>query len=373
MSELDNICANLNKKFGRELAQKGVLFENLPRIPFSSARLNYMTHGGLPRGYLAEFYGEEHGGKTTTALDLLGQAQKVFKREYEEKVAKLEAIKNPNAEQKKQYAKLMETGPQKCVILDAETSLDVEWAQKLGVDTDELYLFRPEDQSAEDILQIGIDMSATGEVGFLLLDSIGSLYSEQQKEKTLQDKTYCGVAGALTTFSKKITRYAAEYGMIVVGINQVREDINSQYPRSSTPGGRAWRHQCAFRLQFTQGPFIDDKGVELISTCEAPAGNKVKVHIQKSKKFPRDRKEGFYTLNYQKGINEIADLVEVCLLEDVILRKGPYYYIMQGDEILQDEEGHDLQFQGKASLYAFIEDEEVILNYLKECLAPVYK
>lgn len=375
MSQLDAICQNLNKKFGKDLAQKGVLFEELPRIPFTSARLNYMTHGGLPRGYLAEFYGEEHGGKTTTALDLLGQAQKVFKKEWEEEIAKLEAIANPNKEQKQKYAQLQSTGPKKCVILDVETSLDVQWAQKLGVDTDELYLFRPEDQSAEDILQIGLDMCATGEVGFLILDSVGSLYSEQQQEKTLQEKTYCGIAGPLTTFSKKITRYASSYNMIVIGINQVREDINAQYVKATTPGGKAWRHQCAFRLQFSQGKFLDDKGAELTNTCEAPSGNKVMVHIQKSKKFPRDRKEGFYTLNYKIGIHEIADLVEVCLLEGVIARRGSYYYIMDNDleSVMKDEDGNDLQFQGKSQLYSFIEDEQVILDYLNECLVNVYK
>lgn len=371
MGQLDVICANLNKKMGGELLRKGAVFENIPRIPFSSHRLNHMMYGGFPRGYMAEFYGDGGGGKTTTALDLLANAQKLFKQEYEEQMAELEAIKNPTAEQKKKYAMLQARGPQKCLFLDAETSFDAEWATKLGVDVDDLYILTPENQSGEDILQIALDMSETGEVGFLILDSIGALYSEQEAEKTLTEKVYCGIAGALTRFSKKMTRLASKYKMVVVMINQVREVIDSQYIQFKTPGGKTFKHHCALRVMFSKGKYLDEKNAELASGCEEPAGNIVKVHIEKTKKFAPNRKEGFYTLNYEKGIDWIADLIDVCLLKGVIIRKGAYYTIMESDleTVLKDEEDNDLTFQGKASLYEFIEEEEVMCNYLKECLA----
>lgn len=369
MGQLDVICANLNKKMGAELLRKGATFENIPRIPFSSPRLNHMTYGGFPRGYMAEFYGDGGGGKTTTALDLLANAQKLFKKEYEEKIAELEAIKSPTAAQKKEYAMLVDRGPQKCLFLDAETSFDAEWATKLGVDVDDVYILTPENQSGEDILQIALDMAETGEVGFLLLDSIGALYSEQEVEKNLNEKVYCGIAGALTRFSKKITRLASKYKMAVIMINQVREVIDSQYVQYKTPGGKTFKHHCAVRIMFSKGKYLDEQNRELPQGCEEPSGNIVKIHIEKTKKFPPCRKEGFYTLNYERGIDYISDLIDVSLLNGVIVRAGAFYSILDTDgTVLKDEEDNDLKFQGKASLQEFIENEEVMYNYLIERL-----
>ena len=372
MSQLDVICAYLNKQMGSSLLHKGAMFEDIPRIPFTSPRLNHMTYGGFPRGYMAEFYGDGGGGKTTTALDLLANAQQLFQKEYEEKLTELEAIKSPTKEQKNQLARLQASGPQKCLFLDAETSFDAEWAEKLGVDVNNLYILTPENQSGEDILQIALDMSETGEVGFLILDSIGALYSEQEAEKNLNEKVYCGIAGALTRFSKKMTRLASKYNMAVIMINQVREVIDSQYVQFKTPGGKTFKHHCALRIMFSKGKYLDEKYAELASGCEEPAGNIVKVHIEKTKKFPPNRKEGFYTLNYEKGIDALADTIDVCLLKGIILRKGAYYTIMDSnsnfENPLTDEENNDLTFQGKASLYDFIENEEVIYKYLTECI-----
>ena len=116
MSQLDTICQNLNKKLGGELITKGVLYEDLPKIPFTSNRLNHMTYGGFPRGFMAEFYGDGGGGKTTTALDLVGNAQRLFQKEYEEKIAELEAIKQPNKAQKQEYARLKDAAPSNCLF-----------------------------------------------------------------------------------------------------------------------------------------------------------------------------------------------------------------------------------------------------------------
>lgn len=370
MSQLDVICLKLNKEFGGELITKGILYEDLPKIPFSSNRLNHMMYGGFPRGFMAEFYGDGGGGKTTTALDLIGNAQILFQKEWEDKIAELEAIKQPNKAQKQEYAKLKQSGPLKCLFLDVETTLDKEWAEILGVDVDSLYVFRPENQSAEDILQICLDMCETGEVGMVVLDSIGALYSDQEAEKTISEKVYCGVAGPLTRFSKKITRLSSKYKISVIMINQVREDIDAQYgTRLKTTGGKAFKHHCALRVMFMKGEYLDSRNEKLTSGCEEPAGNIVKVHIEKTKKFAPNRKEGFYVLNYSKGIDAVADLIEMCLIKGVIVRNGAYYSILDTDgTILKDDEDNDLKIQGKANLQEFIENTDVIYNYLKECI-----
>lgn len=370
MSKLDLICANLNKQAGGNILTKGIIYEDLPRIPFSSYRLNYMTHGGFPRGYMAEFYGDGGGGKTTTSLDILANAQKLFQKEWEEKIAELEEIKNPNKLQKQEYAALKESGPKKCIFLDIECTLDKEWATTLGVDINNLYVLTPENQSAETILQMALDLCDSGEVGLVILDSIGSLYSDQEAEKSLAEKTYCGVAGALTRFSKKMIRLSKQYGISVIMINQVREDMDAQYgTRLKTTGGKAFKHHCVLRMMFMKGEYLDERNGKLTSGCESPAGNIVKVHIEKSKKFPLDRKEGFYTLSYTKGVDKIADLIDVCILRGVIVRSGAFYSILDTDgTVLEDDEGTELKFQGKANLQEFIENTEPIYNYLIECL-----
>ena len=370
MSKLDAICSSLNKEAGGTILTTGIIYEELPRIPFSSYRLNYMTHGGFPRGYMAEFYGDEHGGKTTTALDILGNAQKLFKKEYEEKKAELEAIKNPNKTQKQEYAQLIDCGPKKCVFMDIECTLDREWAERLGVDVDSLYVYTPEEQGAETIFETALNMCETGEVGLVIIDSIGAMFSEAEGSKSIAEATYCGIAGPLTKFSKKIVRLNRKYGISVIAINQVRDDMDAMYgPRKKTPGGKAFKHQCALRMMFMKGEYLDERNNKLASNCEKPSGNIVKVHLAKSKKFPLDRKEGFYTLNYEKGIDKVADLIEVCILHGIIVRSGAYYSILDTDgSVLKDDEDNELKIQGKASLQEYIENTEVVYNYLIECL-----
>ena len=123
------------------------------------------------------------------------------------------------------------------------------------------------------------------------------------------------------------------------------------------------------RMMFMKGEYLDERNNKLTSGCEEPAGNVVKVHIEKTKKFAPNRKEGFYTLNYNKGIDEIADLIEVCLLKGIISRNGAYYSILDTNgSILTDDEDNEIKIQGKAYLQEFIENTQVIYNYLKECI-----
>ena len=116
----------MNKKSKSEVVTLGLPSYYYKRIPFTSPRMNYCTFGGLPTGKLIEFFGEEHGGKTTTALDIIANYQQM-----------------DNA--------------RKVLYVDAENTLDVEWAKKLGVDVDEMILFNPTSQSAEAIFQFILD------------------------------------------------------------------------------------------------------------------------------------------------------------------------------------------------------------------------
>ena len=336
MSNLESVMKDLNKKFKTNLVNEGLVFEKVPRIPFSSPRLNYMMYGGLPKGRIIEFAGEEGGGKTTTALDIVANAQKLIP---DKKVA----------------------------YIDVERTLDAEWATKLGVDVSSLILVSPEEQTAEQIFEITKALIETGEISVCVLDSLAAMVSAQAYSKTIEDKTYGGISMALTLFSKEMIPICARTGCMLIGINQVRDDMNSMYGGTTTTGGRAWRHNCSVRMTFMKSDYIDDKGTSLSRSCENPAGHYVKVALVKSKVCKLDRKIGFYTLKYLEGIDSLSDIIDIAIKENFIVGAGAWYSIIDPEtgELCQYE-GRDLKFQGKAKLREFLEENNEWLEELKE-------
>ena len=188
---LDQIIDEWNKDSGCVVAQKGIEEKVFKRIPFSSATANYMTYGGMPRGKAVEFFGPEGSGKTTSALDMIDQAQKIFEQEYEDELERLRSIVPTGVKQEREIkARLDNLKVKKCVYFDLENTLDLEWAQLLGVDVDNMYLVTPEADSAEKVLQKLLDMLDTGEVGLLVLDSVPHLVPQIIFEESMEKKRY---------------------------------------------------------------------------------------------------------------------------------------------------------------------------------------
>lgn len=329
-TKLDEIMKNTNKKFKEEIITQGLGEFSYKRIPFTSPRMNYCSFGGIPIGKITEFYGEEHGGKTTTALDIVANYQK--------------------SEDNRDV-----------LYIDAENTLDVEWAKKIGVDVDRIYILQPKSQSAEEIFQVICDSVDTGEVGLWVLDSIGALLSAQELEKTMEDKTYGGIAKPLTLFGKKIEMLMQRHKCTGIGINQVREDLNSTWGGISTPGGKAWKHFCAVRMQFSRGRFIDERGNELTRSAESPAGNIVMMSMTKNKTAPPTRRTGFYTLNYETGIDYLKDLVDVAIRFDIVRKSGAWFDIVNIDtgEIIEGK------IHGQANVYSYLEENPEQLIFVE--------
>lgn len=325
MSKLDEVIKGMNKKAGEEndIVTLGLPSYQHNKIPFTSPRMNYCTFGGLPVGKLIEFFGEEHGGKTTTALDIIANYQRM-------------------------------EGARKVLYVDAENTLDVDWARKLGVDVDNMITFKPTTQSAEEIFQFILDAIDTDEIGLWVLDSIGVLASSQELEKSMEEKTYAGISSALTVFGRKAEMLMQKHQCTGIGINQLRDDLGAMWGGAvKTPGGRAWKHYCCVRMQFSRGKFIDDKGNELSRSADTPAGNYVLMSLVKTKSCPPTRRTGFYTLNYEYGIDYLKDLVEVAIKYDIIQKSGAWL------SIIDTETGEVLEkFQGFTKLYAYLEDTE---------------
>lgn len=336
--KLDEIMKQANKKFKEEILTQGLSEFSYKRIPFTSPRMNYCTFGGIPVGKITEFYGEEHGGKTTTALDIVANYQK------------------------------SEDG-RDVLYIDAENTLDVEWAKKIGVDVDRMYILQPKSQSAEEIFQIICDSVDTGEVGLWVLDSIGALLSSQELEKTMEDKTYGGIAKPLTLFGKKVEMLMQRHKCTGIGINQIREDLNSTWGGISTPGGKAWKHFCSVRMQFSRGKFIDEKGNELTRSAENPVGNIVMMNMTKNKTCPPVRRIGFYTLNYETGIDYLRDLIEVAIKYDIVKKSGAWFDIVdiETGEILQGK------IHGQAAVYEALQSEDLLLERVENLVEKVMK
>jgi recombination protein RecA len=366
LSKLDQLIKEFNREAKEIIVARGIKRITTNKIPFSSPRINYMLYGGLPRGRLIEFAGEEGGGKTTTALDIVANAQKLFLQEWEQEVGKLQAIEKPTKAILDDLQYLQERGPKQVVYADCENTLDEEWAQKLGVDLDNVVIIRPMSQTAEQIFEMLLQMIETDQVGLVVIDSLAVMLSQQAYEKDMTERTYGGISMALTLFSKKAEMLCARHDCTIIGINQLRENLNSPYGGTITPGGRAWRHACSVRLEFRKGSFIDDKGTELRRSAETPAGNLVQVHIAKTKVCKPDRRTGFYTLNYDYGIDAVADLVDTAILYGFIRQAGAWFTFVDGDtgEVIMTEEEKPLQIQGRANVIDYLKANKAFWDKL---------
>lgn len=377
MGKLDEVLQKINKSYDQEIVTVGFdaskAYNSIERIPFSSPRSNYMTYGGIPLGRIIEFAGEESSGKTTTALDIVGNAQEYFKQKFDKELDEFGDIELLSKTQRKKYEEIKNQGPKQVVYMDAENTLDLEWAELLGVRVEDLYIYKPQRQSAEEIFEDAIQMINTGDVGLLVIDSLGSLLSGQAFEKSLEERTYGGISIPLTTFSKKAALACNEYNCTVIGINQVRDNLSSMYGGISTPGGRGWKHACSVRVMFKKGSFVDDFGDDIKKSSESPSGNKVMMDIQKTKCFRPDRRTGFYTLNYTNGIESLNDLLELAVSSDIIHKGGAGWYSFNNPKTMEpllDEDGNQIKIQGKKGVLDRLESDseiyDLIYSYIDE-------
>lgn len=336
---LEATIKSLNKKMKVGNIQLGVAYQDISKLPFSSYRLNYMTYGGVPLGRVAEFSGADGSGKTTTALDLAGQAQKLY--------------------------------PDKKVLLcDIEHTFDTAWAKKIGLDSEKIIYFDPDSAGAEDVFNALLDLIDSGEISICIIDSLGAMVSGQANDKEIGERTYGGISMSLTEFAKKVTPILARTKTVLIGINQIRDDMNSMYGGTTTTGGKAWRHACTTRLSFRKGNYVDNDGKKLSRACENPAGNLVLVSLDKSKVCAPDRKSGFYTLKYLEGIDIISDLFDVAVKENIIVQSGAWYSIIDKEtgEIKVDADGELLKYQGKNNCVEAIKNDNSIKEYIEKML-----
>ena len=336
---LDKIMGEINKKYKTEIITKGNVVQEVEKIPFSSPRANHMTYGGIPFGRATEFFGPENGGKTTSALIIAGQAQKFY--------------------------------PDKQVVFfDLENTLDEEWAKKNGVNVEDLVIAKPNDQTAEQILQMVLDIIDSNGASLVVIDSLPMLVPQQLYDSDVDKKSYGGISGPLTEFCRRLSPRLARNQTALIGINQVRDNMDNPYDIYHSPGGRAWKHLCSLRVYFRRGSFINEKNEELKSSAEEPFGNLVDMRIIKTKICKPDRRIGQYTLWYDTGVDKLGDTVFMAVKFNIIVQRGAWFYLMNPEtgEVQQNEKGEDLKFQGKPALLEHLRENKVLFAEIYEAV-----
>lgn len=244
-------------------------------ISSGSLVLDKLLGGGLAKGRIIEIYGPEASGKTSIALTAVGNVQK--------------------------------TGGT-AVFIDLEHALDPKYAKKLGVNLDELVLAQPE--SAETSLDLILDLTVSGAVDIIVLDSVAALVPQAELDGDASNAHVATTARLLSSSLKKLISKAAITGTTVIYINQERTEIGKFSPfgtPTTTTGGKALRFYASQRINVRRGQKIngDESGDK-----NKNIGNQVKFKIVKNKIAPPFG-EGESVLTYNKGINVPAEMLEV--------------------------------------------------------------
>lgn len=326
-SKLLDWMKKVNKTYGSEIVELNVKEKDLDLIPFTSPRLNYMSYGGVPRGRITEFYGEESSGKSTLCLDLMANFQKKWPDEY-------------------------------ILYIDIEGTYDAKWASNMGVKPDTVVILNCLGQYAEEVFDQVKEAMETGAFGLMILDSIGAMYSKQASEKSFEEKTYGGIALSLTQFVNQCVPIIKRNNIAFVGINQIRENIGNMYNPISTPGGKAWKFACSQRYMCRKGKFLDEKGNEISSGSENPQGHLIEVKLIKSKTCPSDRRISKCSLFYKTGIRQDIDLLDLAVKFDVIHKAGAWFNATIN--------GNDYKWQGQIKVLEALNTNESLFNSVKE-------
>jgi len=256
--------------------------------------------GGVPKGRIIEIYGPESSGKTTLALHILAEVQKMGGE---------------------------------VAFVDAEHALDPHYAAALGVDTDNMLVSQPDDGGQA--LEITDALVRSGAVDAVVVDSVAALVPKQELEGEMGD-SFMGVQARLMSQAlRKLAGSISKTNCIVVFINQLRMKIGVMYGNpETTTGGNALKFYASVRM--------DVRRVESIKEGGEVVGNKTRVKIVKNKVAPPFR-EAYFDIMFGQGISKWGELVDLAVQMDIVQKSGSWFSM--GDERIG---------QGKDSVKAFL-------------------
>ncbi|ASK34529.1 recombinase RecA [Alloalcanivorax mobilis] len=269
--------------------------ERIPAISTGSLGLDIaLGIGGLPKGRIVEIYGPESSGKTTLTLSVIAQAQK-------------------------QGAT--------CAFVDAEHALDPDYAEKLGVNVDDLIVSQPD--TGEQALEISDMLVRSGAVDVVIVDSVAALVPKAEIEGEMGD-THVGLQARLMSQAlRKITGNVKNANCLVIFINQIRMKIGVMFGNpETTTGGNALKFYSSVRL--------DIRRIGAVKQGDEVTGNETRVKVVKNKVAPPFKQAEFQIL-YGQGINQLGEVLDLGVQQGLVDKSGAWY-AYQGDKIGQGKQ-----------------------------------
>ncbi|MGN0367474.1 MAG: recombinase RecA [Wujia sp.] len=305
LKALDAALAQIEKQYGKGSVMKlGDRSANMgiEVVPTGSLSLDLaLGLGGMPRGRIIEIYGPESSGKTTVALHVVSEVQKMG------------GIAG---------------------FIDAEHALDPVYASHIGVDIDNLYISQPD--NGEQALEITETMVRSGAVDVIIVDSVAALVPKAEIDGEMGDSHVGLHARLMSQALRKLTGIISKSNCVVIFINQLREKVGVMFGNpETTTGGRALKFYASVRL--------DVRRIETLKVGGEVVGNRTRVKIVKNKVAP-PFKEAEFDIMFGKGISKEGDILDLAVAHDIINKSGAWYSY-EGDKIGQGRENTKLYLQ----------------------------
>ena len=294
---LESAVAQIEKAYGKGSVMKlgDNTHMNVETFPTGSLGLDLaLGVGGIPKGRVVEIYGPEGGGKTTVALHIVAEVQK------------LGGIAG---------------------FIDAEHALDPVYAKRIGVDIDNLYISQPD--NGEQALEITETMVRSGAIDIIIVDSVAALVPKAEIEGDMGDSHVGLQARLMSQALRKLTGIIGKTSCTVIFINQLREKVGVMFGNpETTTGGRALKYYSSVRLEVRRGEVIKKDGEAI--------GNRAKIKVVKNKVAPPFR-EAEVDLVYGIGISREGDILDLAANDNIINKSGAWY-AYNGNKIGQGRE-----------------------------------
>lgn len=313
---LDAAIAHIEKTYGKGAVMKlGKAPDyNVDVIPTGSMTLDMaLGIGGVPRGRIVEIYGPESSGKTTVALHVAAQAQKLGGE---------------------------------VAFIDVEHALDPVYAKALGVDIDNLLVSQPD--SGEQALEIAEALVRSGAIDCIVLDSVAAMVTKAEIEGDMGDTHVGLLARLMSQAMRKLTSVISKSNCVAIFINQVREKIGVVYGNpETTPGGRALKFYSSVRIEVRKGEPIKN-GAEII-------GARTKCKVVKNKVAP-PFKECEFDMMFGQGIDRVGEVCDLAVDLDIIKKSGAWFSY-NGQKIGQGRENAKEYLRSNPDIMKEIEEK----------------
>ena len=285
LKAIENAMSQIEKQFGKgsimKLGEHSTL--NIDSISTGCLDLDIaLGIGGVPRGRIIEIYGPESSGKTTVALHIAAEAQKLGGA---------------------------------VAFVDAEHALDPSYARNLGVDTENLIVSQPD--TGEQGLEIAEALVRSGAIDVLVVDSVAALVPRAEIEGEMGDSHVGLQARLMSQALRKLTGTINKSKCVVIFINQLREKVGVMFGNpETTTGGRALKFYSSIRL--------DVRRIDSIKQADEIVGNRTRVKVMKNKVAP-PFKQAEFDIMYNEGISRTGNIVDVGVKENIVQNSGAWF------------------------------------------------